>query len=101
MRRLLTTGIKAILAIAALTTAAHWVMRVQREAEPTTSAIAAVPEPATTGSIAQRKVERASTPVVAETLAPAQGLDQLHLTKLFANATTEKPKAAPKAVAKR
>ena len=31
MRRLLTGGIKAILAIAALSTAAHWAMRIQRE----------------------------------------------------------------------
>ena len=31
MRRFLTGGIKAILAIAVLSTAAHWAMRVQRE----------------------------------------------------------------------
>ena len=96
MRRILTGGIKAVLAIAALSTAAHWAMRMQRAPEPTV-ALAATADPATTGSIQPRKVERAAPPV-AETAAP--GLDQEHLTKLIAGTSVERPKAQ-KAVAKR
>ncbi|GJD57177.1 hypothetical protein [Methylobacterium dankookense] len=80
MRRLLTGGIKAILAIAALSTAAHWALRVQREPAPTVARAPALPEPTTTGSIEPRKVER---PSVAES--PARGLDQQHLGALIAS----------------
>ena len=96
MRRVLTGGIKAVLAIAALSTAAHWAMRMRRAPEPTV-AVAAVPDPVTTGSIQPRKVERAVLPV---SEAPTQGLDQQHLMKLISGAAVEKPRAQ-KAVAKR
>jgi hypothetical protein len=86
MRRLLTGGIKAILAIAALSTAAHWAMRVQRE-QPTAIARAiAIPEPTTTGSIAPREAER---PATAATAAP-RGLDQQHLGALIASHSGDK-----------
>ncbi|AWN37010.1 hypothetical protein [Methylobacterium radiodurans] len=84
MRRLLTGGIKAILAIAALSTAAHWTLRVQRE-QPTTLA-RAIPEPTTTGSIAPSQAERAP----AAAAAPARGLDQQHLGALIASHSGEK-----------
>lgn len=96
MRRLLTGGIKAILAIAALSTAAHWALRVQRdpaEAAATTG-MAAIPDPASTGSINPRKVERPAIPE-----AVAQGFDQEHLLKLISGSMPEKK--AQKAVAKR
>ena len=99
MRRLLTSGIKAILAVAALSTAAHWAMRVQREPEPQQNAMASIPDPVTTGSIVPRKVERAAPPAAAVE-SVTQGLDQQHLMKLFSNASAEK-KAPVKAVAKR
>lgn len=83
MRRLLTGGIKAILAIAALSTAAHWALRVQRE-QPTTLA-RAISEPTTTGSIAPRQAEPA--PALAS---PARGLDQQHLGALIASHSAEK-----------
>lgn len=101
MRRLLTSGIKAILAVAALSTAAHWAMRVQREPEPQLNAMASIPDPVTTGSIAPRKVERASPAAAAPVESATQGLDQQHLTKLFSNASTEKPRTSAKALAKR
>lgn len=96
MRRFLTGGIKAILAIAALSTAAHWAMRLQREPAPQVAALAAIPDPVTTGSIAPRAPERppSAAPAV------AQDLDQQHLSKLFAGVAGEKPKVQ-KAVAKR
>ena len=59
MRRFLTGGIKAILAIAVLSTAAHWAMRVQREPATPALPVAALADPVTTGSIASRKAERA------------------------------------------
>ena len=57
MRALLTSGIKAILAVAALSTAAHWALRVQREAAPAAS-VASIPDPVATGSIEPRATER-------------------------------------------
>ena len=96
MRRVLTGGIKAVLASAALSTAAHWAMRMQRTPEPATS-VATLADPVTTGSIQPRKVERVAPPAAE----PAIGaLDQQHLMKLIAGATVEKPKAQ-KVVAKR
>jgi hypothetical protein len=105
MRSLLTSGIKAILAIAALSTAAHWTLRLQREPEGSVRPLlASVAEPESTGSIAPRRTEptsavppapaaqqaalRAAEPVRA---APA-GLDQSHLAALIAGAS-EKPRA--------
>ena len=107
MRRLLTTGIKAILAIAVLTTAAHWAFRVQREPAPT-SAMAAIPDPVTTGSIAPRKIERAvPAPMPAVSDAAMPGLDQQHLLQLMSGvadrakpATAAKPAAANSSAAK-
>jgi hypothetical protein len=98
MRRLLTGGIKAILAIAALSTAAHWALRVQRDpATPVpSSAMAAIADPVTTGSITPRKVER--TQALAEPV--TKGLDQEHLLKLISSATPEK-KTQKAVVAKR
>lgn len=107
MRRLLTGGIKAILAIAVLSTAAHWAMRVQREpaktalgtAAPGTAApaMAAIVDPVSTGSITPRKIERPAADGLTEV---TRGLDQRRLSELFAGAAPEKPKAQ-KAVAKR
>ncbi|MBN6824674.1 hypothetical protein JRF84_34520, partial [Methylobacterium organophilum] len=65
MRALLTSGIKAILGIAALSTAAHWTLRVQRESAAPAVATASLAEPTATGSIEPRRVERAAA------LAPA------------------------------
>lgn len=96
MRRLLTGGIKAILAIAALSTAAHWAMRVQREPAPA-GAMAAIPDPVTTGSIEPRKVERVAAEPAKDV---TSGLDQRHLSELFAGAAPEKAKPQ-KAAAKR
>lgn len=94
MRRLLTGGIKAILAIAALSTAAHWAMRIQREPAATDRvATAAQPDPITTGSIEPR---RNVQPVEDVT----RGLDQRRLSELMAGASPEKAKLQ-KAVAKR
>lgn len=94
MRRLLTGGIKAILAIAALSTAAHWAMRIQREpAAIDRVAATSPPDPVTTGSIEPR---RASVPTEVDT----RGLDQRRLSELIAGASPEKAKVQ-KAVAKR
>jgi crotonobetainyl-CoA:carnitine CoA-transferase CaiB-like acyl-CoA transferase len=107
MRALLTSGIKAILAVAALSTAAHWAMRVQREAAPA-APVASIPDPVATGSIEPRAAERtvaainapasampssASSPPRA-VAAPASGLDQSHLAALIAGATPPKAKVA-------
>jgi len=70
MRRLLSGGIKAILAIAALSTMAHWAMRVQRTGGNAAPVVASIPEPSTTGSIAPAR-EAASAPRAAEAAAPA------------------------------
>ena len=93
MRGLLTGGVKAILAIAALSTAAHWALRVQREPAPSTQALANLSDPVTTGSIEPRRTERASIPK-AETTPPS--LDQDHLASLIAS-TTGTPATKPKA----
>ena len=98
MRRLLSGGIKAILAIAALSTAAHWAMRVQRSPGQTVPAVAALPDPVTTGSIEPRRVERA--PAIERSETVTRGLDQNHLSALIASTASEKPKVQ-KAVAKR
>ncbi|MEA1832317.1 hypothetical protein U8607_09495 [Methylobacterium durans] len=97
MRRLLSGGIKAILAIAALSTAAHWAMRVQREPAGRPAAVAAIPDPVTTGSIETPKASAARQSLAEG--AP-RGLDQDHLSALIASATGDKPKVQ-KAVAKR
>ena len=86
MRRLLTGGIKAILAIAALSTAAHWALRVQREQPTAVARATAIPEPTTTGSIAPREAERPAAAVAA----PARGLDPQHLGALIASHSGEK-----------
>lgn len=82
MRRLVTGGIKAILAIAALSTAAHWAMRMNRATPAAAPSIAALAEPTTTGSIEPRRVD----PVPAKAATPARGLDQAHLSMLIATA---------------
>ena len=120
MRALLTGGIKAILAIAALSTAAHWALRVQRDAPSPVPVMASLPEPATTGSIEPRRIERPALPKPAEVKGvepkgaaiklpdakprqAASGLDQMHLSALIAGTAAptmaERPKAqkpAPK-----
>ena len=121
MRALLTGGIKAILAIAALSTAAHWALRVQRDVPAPIPAMASLPEPTTTGSIEPRRIERPTLPKGAD-LKPAEiktadpkaaaprlpdararqtasGLDQMHLSALIAGTAADRPKAqkpAPK-----
>lgn len=98
MRALLTGGVKAILAIAALSTAAHWALRVQRDPAPRAQALASLPDPVTTGSIEPRRVERG---VAAQPASKASAsLDQDHLSALIASTTGTKPKL-PKVVAKR
>jgi len=86
MRRLLTGGIKAILAIAALSTAAHWTMRLQREPTAVSRPMASMPDPATTGSIDARK------PLAATSTDVTRGLDQRRLSELFAGTAPEKGK---------
>lgn len=96
MRRLLTGGIKAILAVAALSTAAHWTLRLQREPTLPLRAQAELPDPITTGSITPRHAEPA---VLAEPAADfAKTLDQRHLSELFAGAAPEKAKVQKTAV---
>ncbi|MDP4005242.1 hypothetical protein [Methylobacterium sp. NEAU K] len=95
MRALLTGGIKAILAIATLSTAAHWTLRVQRESATTTASpvpvAAGIPDPVTTSSIEPRRPVNA---VAAVAPVPAAGLDQTHLAALIAGATPSRPKLA-------
>ena len=97
MRALLTTGIKAILAVAALSTAAHWTLRVQREAP---IPVASIPDPVATGSIEPRPLAVASVPTPVATpepraaAPPVSGFDQTHLAALIAGAKPPKPKVA-------
>ena len=98
MRRLLTGGIKAILAIAALSTAAHWAMRVQREPTAETRAIAAIPDPVTTGSITPQAAPRAVAEPVKDV---ASGFDQRRLSELIAGSAPEKAKPKRAETAKR
>lgn len=112
MRALLTGGIKAILGIAAISTAAHWTLRVQRESASASpiAAFASTPDPVATGSIEPRRPVSAAPIVPVAVPAPAAGLDQGHLAALIAGATPAKAKvaraatktaAAEKVVAKR
>ncbi|WP_027174443.1 hypothetical protein [Methylobacterium sp. 10] len=89
MRRLLTGGIKAIVAIAALSTAAHWAMRVQRTPIAVPAPVAVVKDPVATGSIPTRNAE---SPVGDRVAIVTQGLDQKRLGELFSGATGNKPK---------
>ncbi|AWB23525.1 hypothetical protein DA075_23680 [Methylobacterium currus] len=75
MWRLLTGGIKVIIAIAALTTAANWIALRDKDRAPS-PALAAAIDPATTGAIAARKTEAA----------PAR-LDQRSLGRLMSEAS--------------
>jgi hypothetical protein len=96
MRRLLTGGIKAILAIAALSTATHWAMRLQREPVPTAQAAADFADPVTTGSITPRKADTvAAAPAEPEV---TRGLDQRGLSELFAGAAPDRAKVQKAAV---
>ena len=111
MRALLTGGIKAILAVAALSTAAHWTLRVQRESAISVAA-AAVPDPVATGSIEPRRVERSvaaaspppapAAPAPAVGIGPPSGLDQTHLAALMTGAPPPRKaaKVAPKSATK-
>lgn len=98
MRRLLTGGIKAILAIAALSTAVHWVLRLQREPAPTPRIVAELSDPVTTGSIGPRKAD--TVPAALSEADVTKGLDQRRLSELFAGASPDKAKVQ-KTVAKR
>lgn len=89
MRRLLTGGIKATLAIAALATAAQWAARAEREPGARAPAMAAIPDPVVTGSITPRRVERAEFGAAAS----ERGLDQDHLAQLIAGTAPEAPRA--------
>ena len=97
MRGFLTSGVKAILAIAALSTAAHWALRVQRDPAPSVQVQASLPDPTTTGSIASRKADRAA----AQPAKASADLDQDHLSALIASTTGAKPKPQKAVVAKR
>ncbi|KQP61341.1 hypothetical protein [Methylobacterium sp. Leaf108] len=103
MRRLLTGGIKAILAIAALSTAAHWALRVQREPAAEARAAAAAPaDPVTTGSIAPRGGDRTSVEATkASGKDGAAGFDQRRLSELIAGTAPEKAKPKRAETAKR
>ena len=97
MRALLTGGIKAILAIATLSTAAHWTLRVQRESASASPipVLASASDPVTTGSVEPRRTGSAAVvPALSPAAAPAAGLDQGHLAALMAGATPGKPKVA-------
>ena len=106
MRALLTSGIKAILAVATLSTAAHWTLRVQRETTAAPVPVASLADPVATGSIEPRPVERqiersavpAGMPAAVVQPAPrpvaASGLDQSHLAALIAGSAPAKPKVA-------
>ena len=98
MRRLLTGGIKVILAIAALSTAAHWAMRVQREPVAETRPMAAIPDPVTTGSITPQAPLRAVAEPVKDM---ANGLDQRRLSELIAGSAPDKAKPKRAETAKR
>ncbi len=99
MRGFLTSGVKAILAIAALSTAAHWALRVQRDPAPNTQSLASLPDPTTTGSIEPRRVERAAAAQPAPKATAS--LDQDHLSALIASTTGTKPKVQKIVAAKR
>ncbi len=58
MWRLLLGGIKVIIAIAALTTAANWIAVREQDRAPG-PALASVVDPATTGAIAPRRADKA------------------------------------------
>ncbi|TNC15024.1 hypothetical protein FF100_05510 [Methylobacterium terricola] len=77
MWRLLTGGIKVIIAIAALTTAANWIALREKDRAPS-PALAAAMDPPTTGALAPRKT----------TAAPAR-LDQRGLGRLMSEASGE------------
>lgn len=96
MRRLLTGGIKAIVAIAALSTAAHWAMRVQRAPTTAPAPVAAVKDPVATGSIHTRSGGSLTVDRVADV---TSGLDQKRLGELISGAGMNKPRVE-KAVAR-
>ncbi|MFH6782833.1 MULTISPECIES: hypothetical protein [Methylobacterium] len=77
MWRLLTGGIKIIIAIAALTTAANWIALREKDRAPS-PALAAAIDPPTTGTIAPQKAGTA----------PAR-LDQRSLGRLMSEASAE------------
>lgn len=89
MRRLLTNGTKAIVAIAALSTAAHWAMRLQREPVLSAVPVAAMKDPVATGSIPVRAVE---SPAGDRLVDVTRGLDQKRLGELISGAAVTKPK---------
>ena len=98
MRALLTGGIKAILAVAVLSTAAHWTLRMQRDSAAPAPVAASLPDPVATGSIEPRAIDRqadrpgavatvsAASPSSGAGIGPASGLDQSHLAALIAGA---------------
>ncbi|GJD62707.1 hypothetical protein [Methylobacterium frigidaeris] len=77
MWRLLTGGIKVIIAIAALTTAANWIAIREKDRAPS-PALAAAIDPPTTGTIQPRRAEAA----------PAR-LDQRGLGRLMSDASSD------------
>ncbi|KMO09883.1 hypothetical protein NS228_25510 [Methylobacterium indicum] len=78
MWRLLLGGIKVIIAIAALTTAANWIALREKDRAPG-PALASVIDPPTTGAIAPRRADKA--PAV---------LDQRSLGRLMSEASGER-----------
>lgn len=87
MRRLLTSGIKAVIAIAALSTAAHWAMRIQREPASQPAPLAASADPAATGSIVPHRVDEVSDTHPVDV---TRGLDQKRLSELISGASFER-----------
>lgn len=85
MWRLLTGGIKVIIAIAALTTAANWIALREKDRAPS-PALAAIPDPATTGAIAPGKVGAKSAEAKSADAKPAR-LDQRGLGRLVSEAS--------------
>ncbi|KMO18827.1 hypothetical protein [Methylobacterium platani] len=77
MWRLLTGGIKVIIAVAALTTAANWIALREKDRAPS-PALAAALDPPTTGTLAPRRADGS----------PAR-LDQRSLGRLMSQASGE------------
>lgn len=90
MRRLLTGGIKAILAVAALSTAAHWTLRLQREPASSVRVPADATDPLTTGSTTPHPSEATARVEAAPDF--ARTLDQRRLSELFAGAVPDQAK---------
>ncbi|GJD50672.1 hypothetical protein OPKNFCMD_3415 [Methylobacterium crusticola] len=86
MWRLLTAGIKVIIAVAALTTAANWVALRAKDRRAPGPALAATLDPPTTGALPGRRSEARPEP------APGAKLDQRALMRLVSEAGDPAPR---------